>query len=346
MKLTLEQIRSITKGAQNVRLEDDGKYHFYRFSDKQMQYYKENSADFYKKSFATASVHLDFYTNSPFFKFHYDVSSGSSRRFYYFDMYVDGNLVRHLGEDNMWIMKGDISLNVEKYALPERIKKSGYVSGNPDGMCRVTLWLPNLAAAVLSEVEIADGCAIVPVKSDMTIFAWGDSITHGYDAVFPSMSYVNRVARHYNAEVINMAIGGEKFVPGLLTDDIKGTPDMITVAYGTNDWSGSLRETFDTNSVKFYAGASELYPDAKRFALLPIWRADDNRVPKNYGGTFGEASEYIRNAAKENGFIPLDAWFYVPHSPEFYSDKYLHPNDLGFADYARGLIEDIEKYIK
>ena len=104
MKLTLEQIRSITKGAQNVRLED-GKYHFYRFSDKQMEYYKENSADFYKKAFATASVHLDFYTDSAFFKFHYDVTNGSSRKFYYFDMYVDGVLVKHLGEDNMWINK-------------------------------------------------------------------------------------------------------------------------------------------------------------------------------------------------------------------------------------------------
>ena len=143
-----------------------------------------------------------------------------------------------------------------------------------------------------------------------------------------------------------MAIGGEKFVPGLLTDDIKGNPDIITVAYGTNDWSGSLRETFNENSVKFYSGISAMYKDAKRFALLPIWRADDHRIPKNYGGSFGEASEYLRNAAKENGFNPLDAWFYVPHSPEFYSDKYLHPNDLGFADYANGLIADIDKYIK
>ena len=345
MKLTLEQIKSITKGAQNIRLEE-GKFRFYRFSDKQMEYYKENSADFYKKAFATASVHLDFYTDSPFFKFHYDVANASSRKFYYFDMYVDGVLVKHLGEDNMWINKGDISLDVEKYALPERIIESGYESGNPDGMRRVTLWLPNLAAAVLSDVELADDAKIVSVKSDMTIFAWGDSITHGYDAVFPSMSYVNRVARHYNAEVINMAIGGEKFVPGLLTDDINGTPDMITVAYGTNDWSGSLRETFNENSVKFYAGITAMYADAKRFALLPIWRADDARIPKNYGGSFGEASEYLRGAAKENGFIPLDAWFYVPHAPEFYSDKYLHPNDLGFADYANGLIADIEKYIK
>jgi len=346
MKLTLEQIKSITKGTQSIRLENEN-FRFFRFSEKQTQYYKENMEAFYKKSFSTASVHLDFYTDSPFFKFRYDVSLGLLiRKFYYFDMYIDGILVKHLGEDNMWIMKGEISLNIEKYAFTERIKNAGHVTGNPEGMRRVTLWLPNLSVTGLSDIEIADGCTVQPVKSDMTIFAWGDSITHGYDAVFPSMSYINRLARHYNAEVINMAIGGEKFVPGLLTDDIKGKPDIITVAYGTNDWSNGLRENFDANSVKFYADASELYPEVKRFAILPIWRADDHRIPNNYGGSFSEASEYLRNAAKENGFVPLDAWFYVPHSPEFYSDKYLHPNDLGFAYYANGLIADIDKYIK
>lgn len=31
----------------------------------------------------------------------------------------------------------------------------------------------------------------------------------------------------------------------------------------------------------------------------------------------------------------------VPHSEEFFSDLFLHPNDEGFLQYANGLIEKI-----
>jgi hypothetical protein len=35
----------------------------------------------------------------------------------------------------------------------------------------------------------------------------------------------------------------------------------------------------------------------------------------------------------------------MPRSPEFFWDGRVHPNDLGFADYASGVIKEIEKYL-
>ena len=77
---------------------------------------------------------------------------------------------------------------------------------------------------------------------------FGDSITHGYDALNPSFSYANRLADLLNADFVNKGIGGERFFPTLaqLKDDIE--PDYITVAYGTNDWAHSPKEVFDKNS--------------------------------------------------------------------------------------------------
>ena len=42
----------------------------------------------------------------------------------------------------------------------------------------------------------------------------------------------------------------------------------------------------------------------------------------------------IREEEEKAGFSVLDGMTLVPHLPEFFSDKFLHPNDLGFGIYA------------
>ena len=49
MKLTLEQIKSVTLGAVDV-WEENGLVCFCRFSKEQMEMYRERRADFYKKA--------------------------------------------------------------------------------------------------------------------------------------------------------------------------------------------------------------------------------------------------------------------------------------------------------
>ena len=36
---------------------------------------------------------------------------------------------------------------------------------------------------------------------------------------------------------------------------------------------------------------------------------------------------------------------FVPHLPDFFSDGYLHPNDLGFGCYAKALLSDLKKHL-
>ena len=325
MKLNEQQIALIARGYASIETVD-GEFVFHRFTKKQEQYYFETSPrDFFKKALATSGVNLDFYTDSSSFSFSYTVSSASSRRFYYFDIYIDGVLKRHLGEDNMWINKGTISV-----ALPE-------------GRHRVTLWLPCLSAARLSDVTVDDGSSLEAVPYARKMLCFGDSITQGYDAIYPSLAYTNRLAQYFDANMINLAIGGEKFVPGIL-DPASATafrPDIITVAYGTNDWSGFERELFETRCIGFLEGLAELYPQSKIFILTPIWRGDHKRVTKV--GTFEEALAFITENAQRCGLHVINGYNLVPHYEGFFSDLRLHPNDLGYGEYVRNLIPEIEK---
>ena len=161
----------------------------------------------------------------------------------------------------------------------------------------------------------------------------------------PSKSYASRLTDAMGVETFNKAIGGELFNPPLarLKDDV--CPDYVTVAYGTNDWSLSPdKETFDRKCRAFYSALSENYPNAKIFAITPIWRADRDKE-KNLP-SFDYVAEFIAEVAKELPNVTvLNGYDYVPHDESFFQDLYLHPNDEGFEHYFQNLYRDIQKHI-
>ena len=332
MKLTLDDVKKITAGALEIT-EEGGEFVFYRFEAKAREHYNGGSAGLRLKSKATSSIRLDFMTDSNKFEADFSADYGSSRTYYYFDVCVDGIIRKHLGEEVAWIKRGHISLKVSDYIVP-------------DGKAhRITLWLPNLASARLSNIELDDGASFTPINYKMKLLCFGDSITQGYDAAFASKSYVNRITSHFDAYTVNQAIGGERFVPEIVLEDTEYRPDVVTVAYGTNDWSGTVKSYFHPRCEEFFAKAGRTYPDAKKFAILPIWRADAKSGKQKYEGSLDEACEFIAETAKKHGFTIIDARPFMPQCPEFFWDGRLHPNDLGFAEYAAGVIAEIEKHI-
>lgn len=328
MKLDLEQMKTITFGALRVVCNEAGEYVFYRFTEHQMEDVYIEVSDFYKKSSATASVQLDFYTDSSSLSFHYTLRFGTGRKFAYFDTFVDGVLVSHEGVEDMSSSRaGDVQVTL----------------GDGKTMHRVTVYLPNLSIARLSDVTLDDGASIRRAERSRKILAMGDSITQGYDAIYPSQSYANKLGEAFDAEVLNQAIGGEIFRPAVLDEDLPFDPDFITVAYGTNDWSGQTLEVLMTNPPAFLDKLAAIYPDKKIFVILPIWRADAGKTVKS-GKTFEEMREFYRACAEKHpNMIVVDGMKLTPHLPAFYSDLYLHPTDYGFQFYAENLIRELKK---
>lgn len=327
MKLNLEQISTIARGAARISYVDE-KICLFRFTKEQEDLYEVSNADFYKKTFATAGVILEFMTDSSTLSLEVEVFSGSSRKFFAHSIYVNGNKYATLNClcDNNGIFGG-------KWTFPEGEKK-------------VKIYFPWSTASRIIDMSLDDGATLIPVRKQKKMIMFGDSITHGYDAMSPENSYAARLADALDVEAINKGIGGEVFRGKLSEFKDSIEPDYITVAYGTNDWSVGNRERFETHCKAFYENLSKNYPNSKIFAITPIWRNEYATGKITDIGTLDRVEEYIREvtAALPNVTV-IKGLDLVPPSADFFAPDIIHPNDKGFEHYFENLVAEIKKHI-
>ena len=327
MNLTLEQIKSIAKGVSRVE-ERDGAIHLLRFTAEQEAVYAtRDDKGFWKKSYATAGVRLEFITNSRTLSMETKISAGASRRFFSYEVFCNGVKVgSHGGED----LTDDVVV--------------GTYGDLGEGEKRIKIVFPWSVASPLLRLTLDDGATLLPVKKSCRMLIYGDSITHGYDAKNPSGSYASLLTDALDADAINKAIGGEVFRPAIAETGDRAEFDYVTVAYGSNDWSHKGKEDFEADCSAFYETLSRLYPTAKIFAITPIWRADNDRLTKV--GEFSYVADYIEQVTKDLPNVTvLRGVDFVPKDPSYFSDKYLHPNDEGFAHYFKNLYEAMKKHL-
>lgn len=327
-QLSFSDIKDITCGA--VRFEEkDGRLFFYRFTEDQMAAYKAYSEEFFIKCHATAGVRLAFATDSTSLELCAEyVERTSSRDFFALDLYVDGALVKSY--------RGKPADDPFDFSLTAEFG---------EGKKEIAIYLPWSVQISLLSLSIDEGASLTPIKRPYKMIAFGDSITHGYDAQNPSFSYASRLADALCADAVNKGIGGEVFFPTLaeLRDDLE--PDIITVAYGTNDWAWNNNERFEKNSVLFYERLSKNYPNARIFALAPIWREACTQV-QSHTGEFRSIAMRIKNIVSELPNVTfIDCFDFVPHEQSNFVSDILHPNDKGSGHYAYNLYAEIKKYL-
>ncbi len=328
MLLNFKTVQAVTRGADRVE-EQDGYVHFFRFTDSQMNVYRScGNTDFYNKTYATSGVRLAFRTDSRTLSFDFcRALKGSSRSFFAFDLYQDRHMTAHVPFFGEEVREGHLEFSLSA------------------GEKEVELYLPWSTTVALKNVKLDDGATCTPVRRRYSMICFGDSITHGYDAEYPSLTYACRLARLLDADEINKGIGGEVFRPELLQEADAQTPDLVTVAYGTNDWWNRSPEVLCAHAEAFYKRLSELYPNAKIFAITPICRMDANQKTA-FGAPCTEVDALLREACHDlPNVTAIKGWSLTPAVKEFYADAYLHPNDLGFGIYAETLYREISAYI-
>lgn len=337
MKLNLEQIKKITRGAVRITEEQDG-IHFQRFTKEQEALYLNERTIFAEKSQATAGVRMEFRTNSRNLEIKTNIASGSSRSYFAFEIYVDGKFNGRLanfaeeGETRDYITGVfEIGKFSEAFALGEGEKE-------------VCIYFPWSVKAVIEEINIDDGAFVEPMKEKKKLLMYGDSITQGYDALSPTRRYALRIADAFGLEEINKAIGGEVHCAAFarMKDDF--TPDYITIAYGTNDWAKCKKANVVEDIQGFYEAICGRYPNTPIFTILPIWRADECDVHEF--GDFEEVVELIRETVKPYPNVTvIDGYDFVPHDAKYYQDGFLHPSDEGFDHYFNNLYAALKEYI-
>ena len=327
MVLTFDEIKSALFGAIYTE-EKDGLLTFHRFEKWQEALFL-TTLDYINKplkTHATTSMQLDFYTDATSFALDWRSVPGSGSAACYTDVYVDGVLKEHMGYS---------AVNEERDLLLS-VDLSAYGNGKK----RVTVFLPNLYGMRIRSLTLC-GTLFEPAKKSCRLLALGDSITQGYTAIYPSLSYVNVLARHLNAEVLNQAIGGAHFEYIDIEHGISFAPDLITVAYGTNDWSRGRDVAGKTRN--YLKTLTALYPNTPVYVILPLWRGDVAKkdlavIP------FSELPVLIRRECEAFPTVTvIDGGDLVPHFEEFFLPDTLHPNDLGFLQYGENLYRAIKK---
>ena len=333
VKLGYEQIKAVTSGAESVRKEEN-EYRFFRFNEREIEFYK--SSPFYTKVYATSDVEMRFETDATALSIKGNARVAVSYRLWYvLEVFVNGERIGT-------IQNFDGEMNNEKLFAEFQLGEFSGCFELGEGKKNVRIVFPQFAALALSEVELVGASFVSSRKPEKKMFFYGDSITHGYDAQYPSNKYTARTALALGVEAFNKAIGGEVFQPGLAAAKSDIEPDYISVAYGTND-CGTDRETFLKNSRAFYENLRANYPNAKIFALSPIWRT--NYAEKQTVGDFFDVEKQIKKISEEIPNIVFVSGFdFVPHDTKYFYDGHLHPSDEGFEFYAKNLVKAIKKH--
>ena len=135
MKLSNQQILSVTVGAVHTEEKEDG-IHFYKCTPKQIDAWYAQSQVLGERAETTTGVRLDFYTNSRSLTLR--VSGGNK-----FEIYTNNLLQGQYLFDS--IPEKEVTV-----ALTDPL-------GEPQAETRVTLHLPSHSVGVIREIELDDG---------------------------------------------------------------------------------------------------------------------------------------------------------------------------------------------
>ena len=317
MQADFETIKKITAGAVRIRQTERG-IAFDRCTEAELAAWYARRPVLGDRARTGGGVRLDFHTDARSITF--SLSGGNK-----VDVWIDGTLRRQCFFNDLR-EQGTPDVTAPLEAAPAE--------------SRVTLWLSAHSGVTLDYLR-ADGATYLrPHTYRHRLLFLGDSITHGWNAAHDSLAYVPRVARYFDANYINSAVGGGCFFPETV-DKLDYDPEAIVVAFGTNDFvHWPTPEALHENCAAYMDRVRELYPNKPVFAITPLYRVE--QAPHN-AGTFDECRATVAAEATRCGFTVVDGYTLMRPLEENYAGDGLHPCETGFGEIAENLIPVMQK---
>lgn len=320
MTLSLEPLAALTHGVSYYTIEND-RLQLHRLTAEQEDFLRITDPTRLLRACCPSGVTLEFSTTSTTLTLSALVGSYIGRPHYCFSVFVNG---KRIGG-----MEGEAPIGASDSF------KGTMMLGN--GEKEVVIQMPNLISCELIGLTLDAPATPLP-KRAFKLLLLGDSITQGYDSAYPEEVYAVKLSRFLNAEVRNRSIAGEYFRPTYATYRDEFEPDLITVAYGTNDWSHKGRELLD-DAEGFFRNLKNIYPYARIVALLPLWRNDNDHITDF--GPLTDLNPALRKRIEVIGGITvIDCYDAIPHEQRYFTDL-VHPKTEGHQYY----FDFIRKYI-
>ncbi len=318
--MTEKEITSIVKGAVQIKYEDGYAFPL-RFTDYQLERYKGIPRCIF--AYATAGIELDFMTDADEISFLYrtkEVWNWWKDSHPCFDIYENGEF--------------------SEFVQTELANSEGrvvYHCHSGGKRKRITIYFPCNAEVLFKVVNLGNVEPTPERKRKFLIL--GDSISQGLMGNSASFNYASQIKRFYDADMLNLSVGGDCYDETALDPDINFKPTDIIVALGTNDvYFFKIHELITENMNKYLDRVKKLYGYSDITVISPPWITDSNAGAAEQYKENVRFSAEIANKCRVMGFRYVSGESLIPHNERFFSDT-AHPNDLGFSLYAINLIK-------
>lgn len=315
-----DTLKSAVKGALRI-YESERELVLRRFTKKQEEHFDKtlNYVNKPQKAKASTSMVIDFLSTTERVELSAVCLVATTRKPCYFDVYCNGELVCHKGYNGL------------------KNKQVKFCAKLPKGEKRVTIYLPNLFEVHVQELKIDENAELAPYKNSRRFLFLGDSITQGYVAKYPSKTYVNGVSKAFDAQVLNLAIGGAYFLADDLDEELSCyNPDTVFIAYGTNDWAHGY--DVENTATEYFIKLKSIFRTSNFVYISPIWRGDVKRK-KSAKIPFERLGDLIEEVCKKVGDIKVVRGDnLVGKARKNFIKDILHPNDKGFIEYTNNLL--------
>lgn len=221
---------------------------------------------------------------------------------------------------------------------------SGTVAlGAADQTRQIELWFAHCAQMKL--LELSADAPVLPVEARRPRWlALGDSITQGAEAQYPVNIGVCRAARQANLDLLNLGIGSACAENALANCLPAGPFDLISIAYGLNDWNKSIPLADYAAAIATIAAESRRrWPHAPIYIISATSMRDETAL-NQLGLTVRHYRDVLHSLSLSASTRIIDGPTLTPDLNGLFDD--CHPTDDGFAAYAQRLLLNLHDNVK
>ena len=340
MNLDAQQMFDLAQGAEYFE-EQNGAVFFSRFTKEEIALYRQRP-DFLPRAVATAGIQMEFVTDADALLLAVTEPVGETyNSIYAYDILVNGVLI-----DQLTNLKSDPENgHYTEFIDPNAGYEKHFPLGKGKKQVRIVFpWSMNLG---IRRFELQGANYAHPVPKQTNLLIYGDSITQGSTSLYPSQTYTTLLGTWLNAKSCNKAVGSEMYYPELAQVKLDWKPDVITVAYGINDWYYLSQQEFADRCRCFWAALCQNYPHAKKFALTPIYYLAITQCGERPFGPLEDMAKLVRQITAEFSDITvIDCMDFVSRDSADFGDLYVHPNHIGFKKFFQNLSVAMMPYLK